>query len=337
MEAPFEDFDGVYSVVSGYMGGDDTATTYEAVSSGRTGHAEAVQITYDSAKVDYRALLELFWNQIDPTDEGGQFADRGSQYRAAIFYHDEEQRALAEESRMALEQSGRFQNPIVTEIIPASRFHAAEEYHQDYYEKNPERYKQYRRGSGRDEFIAKFCTPPEAPASQEIVSSASAMYVKPDQEELRARLTPLQFEVTQEDGTERAFQNEYWDNKREGIYVDVVSGEPLFSSLDKYKSGTGWPSFTRPLSPDSVQEREDNSWFSTRTDIWGMSFPMGPRRPACATASTARRCDSSRRTTWRKRGWGSCCPCSSRRARAGQNSPKSVWAGSRGPAGTPIS
>jgi len=284
MEAPFEDLDGVYSVVSGYMGGDDTSTSYEAVSSGGTGHAEAVQITYDSARVDYRALLELFWSQIDPTDEGGQFADRGSQYRTAIFYHDEDQRVLAEESRTALAQSGRFQKPIVTEIVPASRFHPAEDYHQDFYEKSPERYKQYRRGSGREEFIAKFCTPPEAPASQEIVTSASAMYVKPNQAELRARLTPLQYEVTQEDGTERAFQNEYWDNKRQGIYVDIVSGEPLFSSLDKYKSGTGWPSFTRPLTADSIQEREDRSWFSKRTEVrsrqadshLGHVFPDGP-------------------------------------------------------------
>jgi peptide methionine sulfoxide reductase msrA/msrB len=284
MEAPFEDLDGVFSVVSGYMGGDDAATTYEAVSSGRTGHAEAVQVTYDSTRIDYGTLLEVFWNQIDPTDEGGQFADRGSQYRTAIFYHDDSQRVLAEQSKMALEQSQRFQKPIVTEIVPASRFHPAEEYHQDFYEKNPERYKQYRRGSGREEFIAKYCVPAGAPASEEVSSNASEEYVKPSKAELQARLTPLQYEVTQEDGTERAFQNEYWDNKLEGIYVDVVSGEPLFSSLDKYRSGTGWPSFTRPISPDSILEREDSSWFATRTEVrsrradshLGHVFPDGP-------------------------------------------------------------
>jgi peptide methionine sulfoxide reductase msrA/msrB len=259
MEHPFEELDGVSAVVSGYTGGREVDPSYEEVSSGGTGHAEAIQIHYDPARVTYDELLDVFWRQIDPTDPGGQFVDRGAQYRTAIFYHDEEQRRLAEASKAALARSGRFDRPIVTEIVPATAFYQAEEYHQDYSEKNPLRYKYYRYGSGRDQYLRKVW-----PAEEK---REAARGTTPPDAELRERLTPLQYNVTQEDGTERPFANEYWDNHATGIYVDVVSGEPLFSSRDKFDSGTGWPSFTRPLVPENVVEKSDRSLFMTRTEV----------------------------------------------------------------------
>lgn len=155
MEHPFEKLDGVVEVVSGYTGGHVENPTYRQVSAGGTGHAEAVRITYDPAVIGYGKLLEVFWRNIDPTDAGGQFVDRGDQYRSAIFYHDEEQKRLAERSKAQMAASGRFDGPIVTEIVPASTFYPAEEYHQDYYRKNPLRYYFYRSGSGRDEYLEK--------------------------------------------------------------------------------------------------------------------------------------------------------------------------------------
>jgi len=155
MEGPFEQLPGVVSVTSGYTGGEQPNPTYEEVSSGGSGHAEAVQIAYDPAKVTYQQLLETFWRQIDPTQPDGQFADHGSQYRTAIFYHGEEQQRLAEASRDALAASGKFARPIVTEIAPAGPFYPAEDYHQDYYKKNPLRYNLYKAGSGRAGFLKR--------------------------------------------------------------------------------------------------------------------------------------------------------------------------------------
>ncbi|MHB8843961.1 MAG: peptide-methionine (S)-S-oxide reductase MsrA [Nitrospirota bacterium] len=153
MEPPFEKLDGVISVTSGYTGGATDDPTYEAVSSGGTGHAEAVKVQYDPARISYAKLLDVFWRNIDPTTRDRQFVDTGSQYRTAIFYHDDEQKRLAEESKKALEASGRFGKPIVTEIVPAGKFYPAEEYHQDYYKKSSGRYKFYRFNSGRDQYL----------------------------------------------------------------------------------------------------------------------------------------------------------------------------------------
>lgn len=155
MEPPFEKLAGVLSVTSGYTGGSVPNPGYKQVSAGGTGHAEAVEVVYDPARIGYAELLEVFWRNIDPTDAGGQFVDRGDQYRSAIFYLDDEQRRLAETSKAALARSGRFAGPIVTVIVPASIFYPAEAYHQDYYKKNPLRYKFYRSGSGRDQFLEK--------------------------------------------------------------------------------------------------------------------------------------------------------------------------------------
>lgn len=258
MEHPFEKIDGIEEVISGYTGGHQPNPTYKEVSQGGTGHLEAVQITFDPDKITYAELLDVFWKQIDPTDAKGSFADRGPQYRSAVFYHNDEQKRLAEISKNNLDKSGRYDKPIVTEIIPYTEFWKAEDYHQDYYKKNPLRYKFYRKGSGRDRYLEKIWNKNSDPKTN---------FQKPTDEELRKRLTPLQYQVTQKDGTEKPFDNEYWDNKEDGIYVDIVSGEPLFSSLDKYDSKTGWPSFTKPIEPDAVIERKDRSLFMTRTEV----------------------------------------------------------------------
>ena len=216
---------------------------------------------------------------MDPTDARGQFVDRGEQYRPAIFYQNADQERLAKTAKKELEASGIYDNPVVIEITPLKTFYPAEKYHQDYYKKNPVRYKFYTFNSGRYQFIEDVYGDdyeldfsqfkPDAMAAEGTAKKGfdSEAFVKPDADTLKQRLTDTQYEVTQNDGTERAFNNPLWDNKRPGIYVDIVSGEPLFSSRDKYKSGTGWPSFTRPLSPDMVVEKEDNGFFTTRTEI----------------------------------------------------------------------
>jgi peptide methionine sulfoxide reductase msrA/msrB len=262
-ESDFEKVPGVVKVISGYTGGHKENPTYEEVSSGSTGHVEAIQVYYDPTKVTYTELLDYFWRRIDPTDSGGQFVDRGSQYRSVIFYHDEEQKKLAEKSKEDLSKSGKFDKPIVTEILKFTKFYPAEEYHQDYYKKNPIRYRYYRFASGRDQFLKKEWGDDTGIPKHEDKTA----YTRPDDATLKKELTPLQYDVTQKDGTEPAFQNEYWNNHQEGIYVDIVSGEPLFSSLDKYDSGTGWPSFTKPLEPGNIVEKEDRSFFMTRVEV----------------------------------------------------------------------
>ena len=278
VQADFEKVPGVVRVVSGYTGGSEDNPTYESYAKG--GHVEAVQVFYDPAKVTYQQLLDYFWKHIDPTDGAGQFVDRGPQYRSAIFYHDQEQKQLADRSKEDLAKSGRFTKPIATEILPFTKFYPAEDYHQDYYKKNPLRYKYYRYGSGRDQFLEKVW----GSSRSEVTPATESRYAKPDDVTLRNKLTPMQYKVTQKNGTEPAFNNEYWNNKREGIYVDIGSGEPLFSSLDKYDSGTGWPSFTKPLEPGNIVEKEDRTFFMVRTEVrskhgashLGHVFPDGP-------------------------------------------------------------
>ncbi|WP_462323989.1 peptide-methionine (R)-S-oxide reductase MsrB [Desulfoplanes sp.] len=263
MESDFEILDGVVTVVSGYTGGNAANPTYDQVSSGTTGHVEAIQVVYDPTKIPYAFLVDWFWRHIDPTDAGGQFVDRGGQYTSAIFYHDLKQRDIATASRKALEQSGIVNSPIVTPIRKLETFYPAEAYHQDYYRENSIRYKFYRYRSGRDDFLKE--TWGDKLDLRTIVIGGDV--VDPGEDQLRRMLTPLQYKVTQEDGTEPPFDNAYWDNKRDGIYVDIVSGAPLFSSRDKYESGTGWPSFTRPLEPGNIVTREDRTLFTVRTEV----------------------------------------------------------------------
>ncbi len=267
IEADFEKTPGVVKAVSGYTGGRVKDPSYTQVSGGSTGHLESVMVFYDPAKTSYEDLLTAFWRMIDPTDAGGQFVDRGEPYTTAIFYHTERQKQSAERSRAALVESGRYANPIVTAIRPAGDFYEAEQYHQDYYEKNPVRYRFYRYNSGRDQYLEKTWSEDTKMKNSKLSTAEASRYSKPSDEELRARLTALQYEVTQEDATERPFDNPYWNDKREGIYVDIVSGEPLFSSRDKFDSGTGWPSFTRPLEKDLIVEKTDFKLIYPRTEL----------------------------------------------------------------------
>ena len=271
VESDFEKVDGVKEVISGYVGGHVENPTYKQVSYGQTGHVEAVEVHYDPNMVSYDQLLNAFWKQVDPTDTGGQFVDRGFQYRPFIFYHNEQQKVLAEQSRDMLAKSGRFDKPLATDIKEVSHFWPAEEYHQDYYKKNPIRYKYYRYNSGRDQFLEATwgdeLHKSEERAKMTQVTPGQDSYRKVTDEELKKTLTPLQYQVTQEDATERAFNNQYWDEKREGIYVDIVSNEPLFSSKDKYDSGSGWPSFSRPIDGASIIEKKDSKLFVTRTEV----------------------------------------------------------------------
>ena len=265
VESDLEKLPGVKDVVSGYTGGTEPHPDYEEVSSGRTGHFEAVQVFFDPARISYRQVLDAFLRHIDPTDGGGQFADRGRQYRPAIFYNGETQKKEAEEALAALKATGHFDKPLAVQLLPFTFFTNAEAYHQNYYKTHKLQYETYRRFSGRDQYLEK--TWDGAAAKPQSPKNDWRTFHKPDDATLRKELTPLQYKVTQKEGTEPAFNNAYWDNKTPGIYVDVVSGEPLFSSRDKYDSGTGWPSFTQPLVPDNIVTREDKSLFTTRTAV----------------------------------------------------------------------
>lgn len=277
MEPPFEKLAGVKSVVSGFMGGSEINPTYQQVSSGQTGHLEVVQVSFDPQVISYSDLLEVYWRNVDPTDEGGQFVDRGKQYATAIFSHTEEQKQAAQASKEKMDRSGRFSKSLVTPIRPALTFYPAEEYHQDYYKNSSTKYKFYRYRSGRDQYLDKvwgqereYKPVPRNPSSQKdqpVGGPMKAKYQKPADAEIKNKLNEMQYKVTQKEGTEPPFKNEFWDHKAEGIYVDIVSGEPLFSSRHKYDSGTGWPSFYQPLEKDHIIEKEDRRLFSVRTEV----------------------------------------------------------------------
>ncbi|MDD5461787.1 MAG: peptide-methionine (R)-S-oxide reductase MsrB [Methylococcales bacterium] len=264
-ESDFEKLPGVYKVTSGFSGGHVVNPSYEDVSKGITGHIESVQVYYEPKVISYEALLEAFWRMVNPTDNEGQFVDRGEQYRTLIFYQNEEEKVKAEHSRQLLNKSGRYKAPVITEIRKVEAFYPAEEYHQDYYKKNPIRYKYYRFNSGRDQYLEKIWGDDlHVKAGQ---GKIETQYSKPADEVLRKKLTPLQYQVTQEEATEPPFKNAYWDEKQDGIYVDVITGEPLFSSRDKFDSGTGWPSFTRPLAPENIVKKEDFLLILPRTEV----------------------------------------------------------------------
>ncbi|HUT55411.1 MAG TPA: peptide-methionine (R)-S-oxide reductase MsrB [bacterium] len=274
MEPGFERLPGVKTVISGYTGGHTDNPTYEEVGSGTTGHVEAIEVLFDPKIITYDQLLDVFWRSFDPTDAGGQFVDRGSQYRPAIFYLNGEQKEAATLSKSALDKSGVFKRPIVTSILPAGKFWPAEDYHQDYYQKNPVRYHNYSSGSGRERFLEKTwrdLPPPVLLPRKPEPGPGSGLkdrnYTRPSDQALKQKLTPLQYQVTRHNATEQPFHNEYYDNRREGIYVDAVSGEPLFSSRDKYDSGSGWPSFTRPLAPGNILEKTDRGFSMKRTEV----------------------------------------------------------------------
>lgn len=263
MEKPFEDLKGVKSVISGFSGGNIKNPSYKLVSSGKTKHIEVVQVTFDPKVVPYSKLLKVFWKNIDPTDKGGQFVDRGFQYTTAIFYHNETQRKLAQKSKEFLVRLNIQGKKVVTPIRGFKSFYPAEDYHQDFYKRTVVtklKYKYYRNASGRDDFLDKYWKNINLNFDKKGTQKLS-------KEELKKILTPMQYKVTQKDGTEPPFKNEYWDNKKEGIYVDIVSKEPLFSSTTKYKSGTGWPSFYDVIDKNNIVEKKDRKLFITRTEV----------------------------------------------------------------------
>lgn len=284
-EADLEKLTGVKEVVSGYAGGTEVNPSYKQVSSGMTSHREAVRITYDPEIISYSQLLNAFLRTIDPTDATGSFVDRGKQYTAAIYTFSDLQKIITEKFIDIMGKSVYFKkdgdkNSIAVSILPATTFYPAEDYHQNYAEKNRFQYSFYRIRSGRDQYIKKVWDKipqefflAEANPMKDLYTKNTALeqkyakFVKPSKEELREILTPLQYQVTQKDGTEPAFNNEYNDNKERGIYVDIVSGEPLFSSRDKYDSKTGWPSFTRPIAEHFIVEKKDFAFFMKRIEV----------------------------------------------------------------------
>ncbi len=272
---------GVSKVVSGYAGGQGSAPTYQNYAA--LGYREVVEVSYDPNLVSFGNLVEHIIKHGDPTDPDGSFHDRGPQYAPAIYYRTQEEKSVAEAVIKAVDAQHVLPAKITIAILPTVPFFAAEEYHQNYAEKNPIRYTYYRNGSGRNDFIEQywgsaasaftFSTLPSAvsvirPSTEVAVQTHSWLaFRKPSEAELRKLLTPLQYSVTQEKDTEKPFTNIYDKNFQPGIYVDILSGEPLYSSSDKFDSGTGWPSFVKPITDGAVVLKEDRGIFSTRTEI----------------------------------------------------------------------
>jgi len=268
VEADFEKLPGVIDAVSGYADGKGENPTYANYAS--IGHREVVLVTYDPLRISYGQLVEYMIKHGDPTDAGGSFYDRGYEYSPGVYYATKEERAAAEEVIRKIDDLKIFDTPLALSVMATPLFWPAEEYHQDYYKKNPLKYSYYRKGSGRDAFITQHWGAESGLSIAEKpkpLQDSWRTFVKPSAQQLRTMLTPLQYVVTQEEGTEPAFNNEYSDNKADGIYVDVVSGEPLFSSLDKYDSGTGWPSFTKPLELSNIVLKKDSYLAYTRTEV----------------------------------------------------------------------
>ncbi|AQQ53291.1 peptide-methionine (R)-S-oxide reductase MsrB [Planococcus lenghuensis] len=236
----FDEVPGVQEVVSGFA---EVQESEEAIC------REAVRITFNPSVISYEKLIDAYWRSIDPTDDGGQFQDRGEHFKTTIFYHDAEQQRLAERSKRELEESKKFSQRIATTIEPAGTFSPAEDKQQNYHKNVPFHYRKVCEESGRKAFIEK------------------TWRIGKDMEALKERLTPLQFDVTQNNATETPYDNAYFDFTEEGIYVDIVSGEPLFSSTDQYDAGCGWPSFTRPISHYHVNENLDKSHGMLRTEL----------------------------------------------------------------------
>lgn len=285
-EAYLQETPGVLDAVSGYAGGDAATANYKTVSSGKTNHREAVQVTFDPEHITLEEVLDVFWSHIDPTDEGGQFADRGAHYRTAIFYHSNQHKEIAEASKAALEASGLFEDPIVTEVIPFTTFFQAEEYHQDFYKKSAEHYERYKKASGRADFIEEnwakeaalfFLQEEEFSISSRPVADTyvKRQWTQTEIEEALQELPDDVHHILAEEGTEPAFDNAYWDTKEAGIYVDVITGEPLFSSTHKYDSKTGWPSFYKPINEDVLIFRTDHQLGYPRVEVRSESGHLG--------------------------------------------------------------
>ena len=278
-EAFFQEAAGVIDAVSGYAGGDASSASYKEVSKGTTAHREAVQVTYDPARISTQEILDIYWGHIDPTDTEGQFADRGFQYTTAIYYHTNDQRVIAEASKVALSESGLFEAPIAPLVIPYTTFFPAEEYHQDYYKKSADHYERYKQGSGRAGFIEENWAKAAALeflAQEEVAQMyTERTFTAAEIEAGLKTLSPDAYKVVAQEGTEPAYKNAYWDNKEEGIYVDVVTGRPLFSSAHKYDSKTGWPSFYQPLEGANLELKSDTLLIYERVEVRSESGHLG--------------------------------------------------------------
>jgi peptide methionine sulfoxide reductase msrA/msrB len=284
VEATFAKIPGVTATQVGYIGGTTKNPSYEDVCNDDTGHAEAVQVTFDPSKVSYAELLDAFWSLHDPTTLNRQGPDIGSQYRSAIFYHDAEQEGIARASLKEVQDSGVFRRPIATQIVPAEKFYSAEEYHQKYFQK-----------LGRAESCHIGVAKVHTRLAEEAAEARRAPVACDDtcgvdhwqvsDEELRKRLTPEQYNIARKAGTERAFTGKYWDEHRPGIYRCAVCGQELFNASAKFDSGTGWPSFYQPITPNAVEEHADDTYGMRRVEALcsrckshlGHVFDDGPR------------------------------------------------------------
>lgn len=296
VESDFEKVPGVINIVAGYSGGRSKNPTYKNYASG--GHREAVFVVYDPTKITYAGLVEYLLKHIDPSDRTGSFVDKGPQYTSAIYFATPEEKSEAQRVVKAIDEMKVLRGRVTVPILPRQAFWPAEEYHQDYHSNNAAKYGSYRATCGRDKFVQRVwgpaanqllipgAFPDESAVSKSIQSVADAKkplttgesadgkelaawmkFKKPSDRELRKKLTAIQFEVTQKNGTEIAFRNPFWNEHDEGLYVDVVSGEPLFASTDKFDSGTGWPSFVKPVDPRLIVSKEDRSELPVRTEV----------------------------------------------------------------------
>jgi len=290
VQAVFQHVIGVTNAVSGYAGGDASTAHYDRVSEGNTGHAESVRVTFDPSRVTYEQLLQVFFTIAhDPTQLNYQGPDHGPQYRSAIWYTNDEQKLAAESYIAQSTKAKTWPKPIVTQVGPLGAFYPAEAYHQDYATTHP--YQPYilfndaPKVAQLKKQLPTLYRDKAALVSDNKKESAMRTYTKPSDAELKRKLTSMQYDVTQHEGTEPAFHNEYWSNHEPGIYVDIVSGEPLFSSVDKYDSGTGWPSFTKPLESANIATKTDRQFGMVRTEVrsvhgdshLGHLFDDGPR------------------------------------------------------------
>ena len=290
VQAVFQHVIGVTNAVSGYAGGDALTAHYDRVSEGNTGHAESVRVTFDPSRVTYEQLLQVFFTIAhDPTQLNYQGPDHGPQYRSAIWYTNDEQKLAAESYIAQSTKAKTWSKPIVTQVGPLGAFYPAEAYHQDYATTHP--YQPYilfndaPKVAQLKKQLPSLYRDKAALVSDNKKESTMRTYTKPSDAELKRKLTSMQYDVTQHEGTEPAFHNEYWSNHEPGIYVDIVSGEPLFSSVDKYDSGTGWPSFTKPLESANIATKTDRQFGMVRTEVrsvhgdshLGHLFDDGPR------------------------------------------------------------
>jgi len=277
VEAAFAKLPGVLSTAVGYTGGQLLNPTYRQVCSGRTGHAEAVLVTFDPARISYPELLDAFWSCHDPTTLDRQGPDVGSQYRSAIFVHDQQQEAAATASMQEVDAAKTFRRKIVTQIAPASQFYNAEDYHQQYFQKQGMSQTCHVGVANVHTQLAKVAAAQRNPtaASSAVAcatdgsqsSCGTSHWKELSDAELRKKLTPEQYKIARQAGTEHAFTGKYWDEHRPGIYRCAVCEQPLFNAQTKFDSGTGWPSFFAPIEKNAVIERSDGSHFMRRVEV----------------------------------------------------------------------